>query len=54
MSTPTDNLQVGEVGLPHLVQRGCLVGALFGRVDHDEGRVDNQVMRFEESSQYCV
>jgi len=32
--TPTDDLEVGEVGLPHLVDGGGLVSELVGSFDH--------------------
>ena len=46
--TPADDLEVGEVGLPHLVRRGRLVTELVGGLDHDEGGAGDQIMRFEE------
>lgn len=48
MPTPADDPQVSDVGLPRLVRCGRFVAKLVGYLDHDEGWVDDQIMRFEE------
>ena len=46
---PPDNLEVGEVGLPHLVRPGGLGVELVGGLDHDIGRTDDQVMGLQQA-----
>ena len=46
---PPDHLQVGEVGLPELVRRSGLGVELVGRLDHDEGRAGDEVVRLEQA-----
>ena len=43
--TPTDDLQVREVRLPHLIYSRGLVFELTGGLHDNEGRAGNQVMR---------
>src|SRR5262245_16677546 len=45
---PTDDLEIGEVGLPELVRRRGLVLELIRRLHHDEGWTDDQVMCLEQ------
>ena len=45
---PANDLEVSEVRLPQLVDGRCLVFELIGRLDHDEGRTGNQVVRFQD------
>ena len=47
---PADDLEVGEVGLPHLVGRTGLVGKLAGCLDDDERRTGDQVVRLEQAT----
>lgn len=44
---PADDLQVGEVCLPKLVDSRRLVFELTGRFDHDEGWAGDQVVRLQ-------
>ena len=44
---PADHLQIGEVGLPQLVGRRVLVLERVSRLNHDEGRAGDQVMRLQ-------
>jgi hypothetical protein len=46
---PADDLEVGEVGLPHLVRPRGLGVELIGGLDHDEGRAGDQVMGLEQA-----
>ena len=46
---PTDDLQIGEVGLPKLIGRRGLVLELVGRLHHDEGRAGDQIMRLQQA-----
>ena len=46
---PADHLQIGEVGLPELVWRRGLVLELVRRLDDDEGRAGDQIMRLEQA-----
>ena len=45
---PACDLEVGEVGLPQLIDRRGLVAELIGRRHHSKGRCANQVLRFEQ------
>ena len=45
---PADDLEIGEVGLPELVGRSCLVLELVGGLDDDEGWAGDQVMGLQE------
>ena len=38
-------LEVGEVGLPKLIDGRRLVFELAGRLDHNEGRTGDQIVR---------
>ena len=40
--TPTDDFEIGKVGLPQLVRCSGLVFELAGRLHHDKGRTGNQ------------
>ncbi len=44
---PIDDLEIGEVGLPKLVDGRCLVLELIGCFQNDEGRAGNQIMGLE-------
>ena len=44
---PAQDFDVGEVGLPELVDRSCFVFELIGCLDDDEGWAGNQVMRLK-------
>ncbi len=44
---PADHLEIGEVGLPKLVDRRCFVLELIGGFQHDESRAGDQIMRLE-------
>jgi hypothetical protein len=46
---PADDLEIGEIGLPHLVGPGGLVAEFLGRLDHHEGRAGDQVMGLQQS-----
>ena len=46
--SPTDDLEVGEVRLPELVRRCCLVFELVCRLDDDEGWAGDQVVCLEQ------
>ena len=46
---PTDDLEVGEVGLPHLVDRGGLVRELIGGLDHHIVRRSDQISCFQDT-----
>ena len=41
--SPADDLQVGKVGLPQLIDRGGLVFELTSSLHHDERRTGDQV-----------
>ena len=43
---PTKDLDIGEVGLPERVNRGCLIFELIGRLEHDKCRASDQIMGF--------
>ena len=45
--TPAQYLDVGEVGLPKLIDRRGLVFELTGGLDHDEGWAGDQIMRLQ-------
>lgn len=45
--SPTNDLEIGEVGLPKLGDARCLVFELTGRLDHNEGWAGDQVMRLQ-------
>ena len=45
---PTSDLEIGEVGLPELVNGSGLVLELVCRLDHHIGRAGDQVMRFQQ------
>jgi len=45
---PPDDLEVGKVGLPHLVRSGGFGVELVGRLDHNIGRAGDQVMGLEQ------
>ncbi len=45
---PPDDLEVGEVGLPHLVRSCGLRVELVSRLDHDIGRAGDQVVGLEQ------
>ena len=45
---PADDLQIGEVGLPKLVDGRRLVFELAGRVNHDEGGTGDQIVRLQD------
>ena len=47
--TPSDDLEVGKIRLPHLVGRTRLVAELFGRLDHDERRAGDQIMGLQQA-----
>ena len=40
---PADDLEIGEIGLPELVGRSCLVPKLVSGLDDDEGWAGDQV-----------
>ncbi len=44
---PADDLQVREVGLPHLIDGRGLVFELAGRLDDNEGRTGDQIVGLE-------
>ncbi len=44
---PSQYLELGEVGLPKLVDGRCFVLELIGRLQDNERRAGDQVMRFE-------
>ena len=44
---PADDLHIGEVGLPTLIDGCGLVFELAGRLDHNEGRAGDQVVRLQ-------
>src|SRR3546814_6244484 len=46
---PPDDLEVGEVGLPHLVRAGSLGVELIGSLYHDIGRTGDQIVRLEQA-----
>src|SRR3546814_253298 len=46
---PPDDLEVGEVGLPHLVRAGSLGVELIGGLYHDIGRTGDQIVRLEQA-----
>ena len=46
---PADDLEVGKIGLPHLVWSCRLVGKLGCRLDDDEGRAGDQIMRLQQA-----
>ena len=46
---PPDDLEVGEVGLPHLVRPGGLRVELVGGLDHGVGQTGDQVMGLQEA-----
>ena len=46
---PADHLEISEVGLPELVRRRGLIPELVRRLDHDEGRAGDQVVRLEQA-----
>ena len=46
--SPADDLQIGEVGLPELVDGGGFVFELARSLDHDEGWTGDQVMCFQD------
>src|SRR3546814_10646445 len=46
---PPDDLEVGEVGLPHLVRAGSLGVELIGGLYHDIGRTGVQIVRLEQA-----
>ena len=45
---PTNDLQVGEVRLPKLVNGRSLILELVGGLDHDESRAGDQIMGFQD------
>ena len=45
---PANDLEIGEVRLPQLVDGRGFVFELVGRLDHDEGRTGDQVVRFQD------
>ena len=45
--TPAQYLDVGEVGLPKLIDRSRFVFELTGCFDDDEGRAGDQIMRLQ-------
>ena len=45
--TPADDLEVGEVGLPHLVGAGGLGLEIVRSFHHDIGRTTDQIMAFK-------
>ena len=49
---PAQNLDVGEVCLQKLVDRGCFVFELVRRLEHDEGGTGDQIMGLERAI-YC-
>jgi len=44
---PSDDLQIGEVGMPELVDCGGFVFELIGRLDDDKGWAGDQVRRLK-------
>ena len=44
---PTQNLQIGKIGLPKLVYGRCLMLKFIRGFQHDESRAGDQVMRLE-------
>ncbi len=46
--TPTGDLEIGEVGLPELIDGRRLVLELIGRLDQHIGRAGDEVMRLEQ------
>ena len=49
-----DDLEVGKIGLPHLVWSCRLVGKLGCRLDDDEGRAGDQIMRLQQTVNRCL
>src|SRR6516164_9021904 len=47
-TSPADDLQIGEVGLPKLVWGGRRIGEAIGRLHQDEGRARDQAMVLQE------
>jgi hypothetical protein len=45
---PANDLEIGKVGLPQLVDGGRLILELASGFHDDEGRAGNQVMRFQQ------
>ena len=45
---PACDLEIGEVGLPELVGRRCLVLKFLGRFDDDVGRAGDKIVRFQQ------
>ena len=60
--TPSDHLEVGEVGLPELVGGCCLILELVGGLDDDEGWAGDQIVgleqpidgRFRDEVAFCI
>src|SRR5262245_26718240 len=47
-TSPADDLQIREVGLPKLVWGGRRIGEAIGRLHQDEGRARDQAMVLQE------
>ena len=45
--TPPQHFEIGEVGLPKLVDGCCLVFEFVGGLEHNEGGTGDQVMCFQ-------
>ena len=48
VQAPLDDLEVGEVGLPKLIDGRRLVFELVGRLNHNEGGTGDQIVRFQD------
>ncbi len=46
--SPANDLQIGEVSLPQLIDGCCFVSELLSSLDHDESRAGNQIKGFEQ------
>ena len=46
---PADHLQIGEIGLPHLIGANGLVPEFIVRLDDDEGWRGDQIVRLEQA-----
>jgi hypothetical protein len=46
---PTDQLEIGKIGLPHLIRAGGFGVELVASIDDDIGRAGDQILRFEQA-----
>jgi hypothetical protein len=51
---PTDDLEIGKIGLPHLVYAGCFGVEGVGRLDHHIGRAGDEIMGLQKPVNRCL